>query len=893
MMKRVSLSCLVFLLLAGPAGAVLDDRLDDFFGSVGELNEAPAEYERDGKVRKLEGSLVRVEGVLVADFFRDIYLCDPEPGLGHGLRVVAREHLSEVGQRVQCEGVIRREEGELFLDASRTSGRIKPFGDEAVRRPEPLFVGAEDLLAEPELYRAQLIQLGPVRVLGFRRDGNAVPWLVRVEVGKHEIGVLIQDGQHPVLHEGMDLRGIRGIWQRRGEHWNLRPRFSDDFLALDAGDFRGDEPPARELWERGRKLFRNRVGPGDPIQFRPHGPLPLLDEICHDPWGPGDGEGAESFAVLNAGNRELDLAGWSVTDNEGEWSFPAGARLAPGGRLRVARDDERYFFEFGLMPDYSFDEHPSPEDSALVLDNDGDELLLVDPDGRVADAVVFENGWADAQPGWSGAALRPFRFNAFVPEEGQVFWRKAPPDGSTTPPDSNRDSDWICDPSDPLLGQGVAFPGWDLAAFREPASCLEEAELTAFVSPDNSLAGVLGFLRSATESLELSLYLFTHPLVAEELHAAMDRSVRVAVLLNGEVFGARGGTYDSVRGIARSIAGHPSGLGRVYLWRNGDDPRHLGPDADIPDRYNHPHQKFILADRRRVLVGSDNLTQSSLPADDFANGTAGSRGVFLATDASCIVERAVAIWEADCDPRRQRDIRRYVPREDLAERMPRLGGDRRGYEPVQAEPFTTRENAGFVLNHSPENYLHPRLGYLGLANRAGAGDWLLVEQQYERAHWGYGDAQTPNPRWEAYLEAARRGASVRVILNGAGGRERQVKNTHACRRINNLARDEGVDLFVGMASLPDARKSREGAIHNKMILARIGGECWSHVGSANGSETAHRFNRELGLSIESRALFEYLAEVFRADWNRAGLHGAPTMMIEKNKGRWTGLPAAW
>ena len=77
-----------------------------------------------------------------------------------------------------------------------------------------------------------------------------------------------------------------------------------------------------------------------------------------------------------------------------------------------------------------------------------------------------------------------------------------------------------------------------------------------------------------------------------------------------------------------------------------------------------------------------------------------------------------------------------------------------------------------------------------------------------------------------------------------------------------------------------------------MLLARIGGEYWSHVGSANGSETAHRYNREVGLSVESESLFEYLAEVFRADWERAG-GGDAVLAGAEAEGTIGGLPETW
>ena len=190
--------------------------------------------------------------------------------------------------------------------------------------------------------------------------------------------------------------------------------------------------------------------------------------------------------------------------------------------------------------------------------------------------------------------------------------------------------------------------------------------------------------------------------------------------------------------------------------------------------------------------------------------------------------------------------------------------------PVQAAPFSTRERARFELGQSPDNALRPDHGYLGHVNAAGAGDLVLVEQQYERPWWGYGARREPNPRLSAYVEAARRGARVRVLLSGAGGPSRNAKNRLTLARFNEQAREEGLDLRLALGHLPDSRPGRERPIHNKMLLVRAGKAHWSHVGSANGSETAHRYNRELGLSIDSEALFAYLAEVFASDWLRAG-----------------------
>ncbi|MBN2170911.1 MAG: lamin tail domain-containing protein [Candidatus Krumholzibacteriota bacterium] len=876
MPRSLATACLFALLMALAAGAprAADpaagrrppppaDALPLAFADVAALEDSLAADSA------LAGRRVSVAARLAADLFRDVYLVSPGGGPGRGLHVTTGEHLAEVGQWVRVTGQLLVEGGEPVVKAE-PDGIDGPWREGFPPAPDgaPLFaelatapVTAGDLLAAPGDWHGMLVRLDrDLRVERILRDANGVPWLAVVSDETRAVDVELSDGQHPVLREGGHIDALAGVWRLVGDRWRLSPRHAGDWTADD--DCLSIAPPARRLAGSAQRVER-KPSRGAPLYGRRRLARPLLDAVCYDPAGAGEAEGAESFAVVNDGERTLHLDGWSVTDHEGRWFFPAGAALRRGGSLRVARDAERFWFEFGLAADYVLGGRPAPADTTLVLCNAGDELVLLDQQGRVADAVAWGDRRAD-QPGWTGAGALPYRFSEYVPAEGQVLWRKRDPRTGRLV-DTDTAADWIGDPDDPAWGRRLAFPGWDRLRFADTARCAAEAEVTAFVSPDNSFLGVQGFLRSATESLELSLYLFTHPLLAEELLAALDRGVRVTLLLDGEVYGARGGTYDSVRAIATRIDAHPSGRGRVYLWRNGDDARHLGPDADIPDRYNHCHQKFVIADRARVLVSSDNLTQGCLPADDPGDGTSGSRGAFLVTDAPCVVERLVAVWEADCDPARHRDIRRHVPREALRESWPSESGNRTGYLPVQAAPYSRREKARFELTQSPDNALRPDRGYLGLVNRAGAGDLILVEQQYEREHWGYGERVTPNPRLEAYLAAARRGARVRILLSGAGV---SVKNRWARERVNARAAADGLDLRVELAVLPRSGGRAE-PVHNKMLLARLGGERWSHVGSANGSETAQRFNREVGLSIESAGLYAYLEAVFAADWRHA------------------------
>lgn len=167
---------------------------------------------------------------------------------------------------------------------------------------------------------------------------------------------------------------------------------------------------------------------------------------------------------------------------------------------------------------------------------------------------------------------------------------------------------------------------------------------------------------------------------------------------------------------------------------------------------------------------------------------------------------------------------------------------------------------------------------LGLIAKAGEGDIILVEQQYERKHWGSKDSSPeadPNPRLEAYIAAARRGATVRILLDECYASVSDPKGSVAtCEYVNNIARTEGLQLEARLGNPAGgmvveeiiAGRDYEG-IHNKMILALINGQGYVHIGSINGSEVSSKVNRELAVQIRSDEMYSYLDDVFEYDWS--------------------------
>ncbi len=134
----------------------------------------------------------------------------------------------------------------------------------------------------------------------------------------------------------------------------------------------------------------------------------------------------------------------------------------------------------------------------------------------------------------------------------------------------------------------------------------------------------------------------------------------------------------------------------------------------------------------------------------------------------------------------------------------------------------------------------------------------------DHKYWGDGDSNPiadPNPRLHLLIEAARRGAKVRVLLDGLFDEPEALRSNHATAQyLATVATAEGLDL-VGAVGNPTG-----GGIHAKWLLARINGVTWSTVGNLNGGEISHKVNREVVLMVDHPLVYDRLLEVFLHDW---------------------------
>lgn len=584
-------------------------------------------------------------------------------------------------------------------------------------------------------------------------------------------------------------------------------------------------------------------------------PAVLIDAVLYDGYEASDAD--EAVRLRNVSGSVVDVSGWQLNDGESATAvIPMSTTLAAGQAVWLAKNGLAFQRQFGFAPDWErSDTLPHVPDLAgswPSLANTGDQVLLLDAAGSLVDCLAYEtNPDNDCGSAWSGPAVQPYRPSTAFASEGQILYRARHQQTGQPVPDTDTAADWAQGRDDHINGRKVMYPGWDLEAFFWTAQITETAVLTIAIAPDNAYEAIVSQINSAQTTIQIETQTFENLAIAHALLAARSRGVAVTVLMEAE---PAGGVDDQERYICALLA--QAGGHCWFMFTESS--------LDIFDRYTYLHAKFILIDGERVIISSENLSPRSLPDDDKHDGTWGRRGVVLITDAPGVVSHVQSIFEHDFDPAAHVDITsthiigtpppNFVP-------ITATGGTT--YTVRHPVPVAVHGTFAFELVQSPENSLRDQDALLGMINRAGAGDVVLMQQLEERPHWGSSlsnPVADPNPRLEAAIAAARRGATVRLMLDSYFDTGNPISNTATCNYVNTTAAVESLDLICKLGN-----PAGEG-IHNKMVLVRANGRGYSHVGSINGSELSSKGNRELALQVQSDAAYSYLAHMFWQDW---------------------------
>ncbi len=572
----------------------------------------------------------------------------------------------------------------------------------------------------------------------------------------------------------------------------------------------------------------------------------VIDAVLYDGYEYLDAD--EAVSLRNVGDLAVDLSGWSLGDGGiSEVILPPGTSVQPESEIWVAKSKDAFFRQFGFAPDLVVATWPG-------FANTGDEVVLVDSSNRIVDVLVYGSG-DSVHSGWSGPAVQPYTVRGIFSSEGQILFRKRERSTGFPVPDTNSAEDWAQATDDPLQGRSVWYPGWDTDEFFFTVQVTETAELTVAIAPDNALETIVNLINRAEHSVDIESLTIENISIGNALVSAADRGVPVKLLLEGD---PPGGLPEQEKFICQQIerAG-----GECWFMIRDDDQR-------IHDRYRYLHAKFILIDDQQVAISSENLSPNSMPDDDKSDGTWGRRGVILVTNAAGVSDQIRRVFDKDLDPTNHGDLFRWLDED------PTYGAPLPGFIPVSQNggvsytvrfplPAVFHGTFAFEVQQAPENSLHEGVGMLNLVSSAGAGDTILIQQLQERPHWGASDSDSvadPNPRLEAYIAAARRGANVRLLLDVFfDSAASSVSNAATCRLIKEIADRENLKLSCALGNPTGL------GIHNKMVLADVNGQGYVYVGSINGSELSNKGNREIALLVRSNEAYGLLAEMFEYD----------------------------
>jgi phosphatidylserine/phosphatidylglycerophosphate/cardiolipin synthase-like enzyme len=586
----------------------------------------------------------------------------------------------------------------------------------------------------------------------------------------------------------------------------------------------------------------------------------ILIEAVH--YAGYEGADDEAVSLINISESPVDVSSWQLTDGVSTAVLPAGLSISPGQIIWLANDAAAFQRQFGHLPNAAKDivtfTLPALTGTWPGFANDGDEVLLSDSTAQLIDVLVYEDGDTSVT-GWSGTAVEPYAPHNALPATGQIIYRMRNQQTGLPVPDTDSASDWAQDMGDIVNGRKVRYPGWDLDEFFFTTQVTETAVLTVAIAPDNAYDAIVNEIENAQETIQVVVQTLENHAIGDALVQAGNRGITVTVLLEGQVTGQAGKISDDERYICQQI--ETSGGACYFMISDSGN--------DIADRYAYLHAKFMIFDGQKALISSENLSPNSLPSDDKSDGTWGRRGVVLITDAPGIISHLQTIFARDLDMDNHIDLARW-----------QAGDPTYGAPPVGFVPITTTGGITYAVRYtdvtavsgqfpfeiiqSPENSLRDQDGLLGLVNRAGAGDTVLVQQLSERPFWGTSSSNPtddPNPRLEAYINAARRGAKVRILLdeyfdNPADSNS----NSVTCANVNEIAQQEGLKLECALANPTGL------GIHNKMVLVQLNGLGYIHTGSLNGTETSSKINRELALQVQSNEAYALLADMFDHDW---------------------------
>ena len=445
----------------------------------------------------------------------------------------------------------------------------------------------------------------------------------------------------------------------------------------------------------------------------------------------------------------------------------------------------------------------------MYLANSGAAIQLEDPFGNVADTVVYENGPV-LSSGWNGVSL-------VAPMSGMKNLIYVRGDGCEMMVDTDQADDWQ--------------HRWQLLGGTSHCSTRVHSgtySITPLIGPDSGIHDVLAWINQAEQTLHIHIYQFHSDVLAEALINAHERGVEVTVTIDAGDTWWTEYELDQNRGIA------------VALLQAGIDVRWFGESYNGP--YAYLHSKIAVRDGTSVWIGSGNWKQSSLPV----TGEAGNRewGMILDNQefAQLVLEHLLADEEVD---------RMYLTDVSLSDKPD-------GWTLDQGIGLIGQTTEPIDVDATAELIVCPDMCIEGLSGLIESSDEeILLSLQYLDLDWSYGWGE--NPIISSLQQAAERGVTIRLILNGA------FLDGDIQTSIDLMNEEWNATLGYDTAAVIMSPDEFITKLHNKGAI--IDGEKVL-ISSINWGDSALIRNREMGIVLSNQDIAQVYRNSWLSDWNR-------------------------
>jgi len=282
----------------------------------------------------------------------------------------------------------------------------------------------------------------------------------------------------------------------------------------------------------------------------------LITEVC-------PAFDCEFVRIYNCNDVSVNLSGWSLEDGEGNLRLD-GVTIPSRNSVCICSDGELVKGMMNKTACFVIGKDLEVIYGRFVLADKGDEVILRNPEGTIADIFVYGESSYDGEE-WSGS---PF---PTIPR-GSSAKRIDTNDTDTA-------DDWIADVPGRSSLLPAGFSGW-----MEP-----------IIWPDHALQVLYREIKYATRSIIISMYeLGSSPLVPL-LCEKSKNGLEISLMLEGQPVG----------GLSED--------GKKVMWalhRNGVEIR-LMKSYDGYRRYDYLHCKYAVFDGHRIAVMSENWVNSA------------------------------------------------------------------------------------------------------------------------------------------------------------------------------------------------------------------------------------------------------------------------------------------